>query len=249
MGALRQPQASKEIDTMKKTQLLSLVFIIYLFITAPVHAAETYTVGDACANFGSTLVDKNGENIIACLRNTDHTGYIWKSMTGSNGGGVPVGSIIAWLSSSLPPQEDGTQKWAECNGQVLSATEHPDLKNILGTTTLPDLRGEFLRGWDNGRGIDLDRKLGTFQSDAIRNLQGTLVVNTFFQGTPQVTMPTGIFSMAATYYDPFGSVVKDLGGHNPQRSLLTFNASNQVPTANENRPQNVAVIYIMRILP
>lgn len=42
-------------------------------------------------------------------------------------GGVPVGTVIAWSSSSLPPLEGGVQKWAECNGQTLAQAAYPEL--------------------------------------------------------------------------------------------------------------------------
>jgi len=42
-------------------------------------------------------------------------------------GGVPVGTVIAWASSSLPSLEGGVQKWAECNGQTLSQAAYPEL--------------------------------------------------------------------------------------------------------------------------
>ena len=45
-----------------------------------------------------------------------------------------------------------------------------------GTTTfnLPDLRGEFVRGWDHARGADVGRTLGSTQTDAIREITGTV---------------------------------------------------------------------------
>ena len=62
-----------------------------------------------------------------------------------------------------------------CDGRLLSRTTYADLFAKLGTvygagdgsTTfqLPDYRGEFLRGWDGGRGVDADRVRGSFQTD------------------------------------------------------------------------------------
>lgn len=79
---------------------------------------------------------------------------------------VPAGTIIAYADSTPP---DG---WLECNGQAVSRTTYADLFAAIGTTfgagdslttfNLPDLRGEFIRGWDNGRGVDVGRSLGSF---------------------------------------------------------------------------------------
>lgn len=62
-----------------------------------------------------------------------------------------------------------------CDGRLLSRTTYADLFAKLGTTygagdgsttfQLPDYRGEFLRGWDGGRGVDADRVRGSFQTD------------------------------------------------------------------------------------
>jgi len=45
---------------------------------------------------------------------------------------------------------------------------YPDLNIFLGGTTLPDFRGAFLRGNDNGRGFDTGRVLNTYQADDIK---------------------------------------------------------------------------------
>ena len=63
--------------------------------------------------------------------------------------------------------------WLKCNGEVVSRTQYAALFEAIGTrygagngsTTfgLPDLRGEFVRGWDDDRGVDPGRELGSFQ--------------------------------------------------------------------------------------
>lgn len=68
---------------------------------------------------------------------------------------TPIGSVVMW-GSSTPP--DG---WLEMNGQ--STSSYPELAAIYGST-LPDLRGEFVRGWDNGRGVDASRSLKGYQA-------------------------------------------------------------------------------------
>ena len=56
------------------------------------------------------------------------------------GGGVPVGTIIAWPGSNHPT-ENGT--WLLCNGQSTAA--YPKLKAIVGNT-VPNLNARFLEG-------------------------------------------------------------------------------------------------------
>lgn len=80
-----------------------------------------------------------------------------------------VGKVHICAFNSVPT---GTM---ECNGAAVSRTVYSALYAKLGTTwgagdgsttfNLPDLRGEFLRGWDNGRGVDSGRVFGSFQAD------------------------------------------------------------------------------------
>ncbi|MBN4944844.1 tail fiber protein [Stenotrophomonas maltophilia] len=67
--------------------------------------------------------------------------------------------------------------WLRCNGADVSRTTYAALFAAIGTRfgsangstfRLPDLRGEFIRGWDNGRGLDPGRSFGSMQDDAIR---------------------------------------------------------------------------------
>ncbi|EPU2804899.1 phage tail protein, partial [Escherichia coli] len=59
-----------------------------------------------------------------------------------------------------------------CNGAPFSAQEYPELAKAYPTNKLPDLRGEFIRGWDDGRGVDTGRGILSAQGDAIRNITG-----------------------------------------------------------------------------
>ena len=67
--------------------------------------------------------------------------------------------------------------WLKCNGALLSRTTYAALFAVIGTTygagdgsttfALPDLRGEFLRGLDDGRGVDGGRALGSAQRGSL----------------------------------------------------------------------------------
>ncbi|WP_249531349.1 phage tail protein [Escherichia coli] len=47
--------------------------------------------------------------------------------------------------------------WLKCNGAAFSSEKYPNLAKVYPTLKLPDLRGEFIRGWDDGRGWMLAR--------------------------------------------------------------------------------------------
>ena len=118
-------------------------------------------------------------------------------------------------------------------GQAITQAQYPKLYGLYGAT-LPDLRGEFIRGFDNGRGIDSGRSILSWQQDAIRNITGTY--QSYFN--TQANAKTGAF------YDA-GSTRGGSGG-NEGYKCLGFDASRVVPTASENRPRNIAFNYIVK---
>ncbi|HAW2311227.1 TPA: phage tail protein [Escherichia coli] len=74
------------------------------------------------------------------------------------GSALPVGVPVPWPSATPPTG------WLKCNGADFSAEEYPELAKAYPTNKLPDLRGEFIRGWDDGRGIDAGRVLLAMQA-------------------------------------------------------------------------------------
>ncbi|HFU7935712.1 TPA: phage tail protein, partial [Escherichia coli] len=66
---------------------------------------------------------------------------------------LPVGVPVPWPSATPPTG------WLKCNGAAFSAEEYPELAKVYPTNKLPDLRGEFIRGWDDGRGVDSARTI------------------------------------------------------------------------------------------
>jgi microcystin-dependent protein len=86
---------------------------------------------------------------------------------GAQSNSIPVGAIIPMAAPSVPAG------FLECNGATLKRSDYPALFSLIGTTygagdssttfLLPDLRGEWIRGWDNGRTVDSGRAFGAFQ--------------------------------------------------------------------------------------
>ena len=112
------------------------------------------------------------------------------------------------------------------NGQTITSAQYPKLFARYGSS-LPDLRGCFIRGL--GGNSDA---LGVVQGDAIRNITGT-----FNPGGNGVSA-SGVFSAGGARGSNSGSA--------GDSRLITFDASTQVPTANENRPRNIAFLYIVK---
>ncbi|MBS9432063.1 tail fiber protein [Photorhabdus hainanensis] len=73
---------------------------------------------------------------------------------------IPVGAPIPWPLANPPIG------YLTCNGSVFSKSQYPKLGEAYPDGKLPDLRGEFIRGWDDGRGVDNGRKLLSWQESS-----------------------------------------------------------------------------------
>jgi len=142
---------------------------------------------------------------------------------------MPVGGVIAYAGFPAP---DG---YLECNGASFSSSTYPKLYQAVGGTKIPDLRGQFVRGWDHGAGVDTGRVLGVAQGDAIQNIKGTF-------GNYSTTGQTasGVFSVVRVGSNSYAR------GHSLASVRATFDASKVARTANENRPKNIALMYIIK---
>ena len=151
---------------------------------------------------------------------------------------MPVGTPVPWPTSTAPTG------WLKCNGATFTAAQYPKLALAYPGLALPDLRGEFIRGWDDGRGLDSGRALLSAQSDAIRNITGQ--ISDIYGGGLMPGTKTGALS-ASTVSGP-GAYYLTSTTSGADRSILrlAFNASGSVPTASENRPVNIAFNYIVR---
>ena len=112
---------------------------------------------------------------------------------------------------------------------------YPELFAVLGNS-VPDLRGLFLRGHGGNSAA-----LGVQQSDAIRNIVGSSPTMT---GGGRYDQTSGAISAHVWYYQSANT----LGGPGMTYGL-NFDASRVVPTAEENRPVNTAVRFLVRARP
>lgn len=158
------------------------------------------------------------------------------------GSALPVGVPVPWPSATPPTG------WLKCNGAAFSAEEYPELAKAYPTNKLPDLRGEFIRGWDDERGVDSGRTLLSAQGDAIRNITGgfgQLRVNSEINAIVDVQSVSGAFYGGTSVRNNI-NVSMTYANDRIIRQDVHFSAANVVPTANENRPRNIAFNYIVR---
>nr|WP_225935809.1 phage tail protein [Pseudomonas fakonensis] len=162
---------------------------------------------------------------------------------------LPVGTMLPFPRGTVPAG------FLEVDGTEQSAAVYPDLAAYLGGAfntgseaagffRLPDSRGEFLRGWDHGRGVDAGRALGSNQLDALQNIQGELIANTSvaYQFLGEGVTASGAFAVSDRTANGFA----DGPSSSVQCGGATFDASRSARTATETRPRNIAVMWCIK---
>jgi phage-related tail fiber protein len=109
-----------------------------------------------------------------------------------------VGHIISYVEGSA------LSGYIKCNGAPVSRTTYADLFALIGTTfgvgdgsttfNVPDLRGEFIRGLDDLRGVDVGRTLGSFQDEQSAYLNAVDRVEVATTNTTITVPSNGTFS-------------------------------------------------------
>lgn len=139
---------------------------------------------------------------------------------------TPPAAVVAFAQNSAP---DG---WLKCNGAAVSRSVYAKLYLSIGTTfgagdgsttfNLPDLRGEFVRGWDDARGVDAGRAFGSAQADELKS-------HTHQQLYQNVDLAAAVD----------GSLQRQVGGVNDDRLTSATGGS-------ETRPRNIAMLYCIK---
>lgn len=139
------------------------------------------------------------------------------------GGNVPAGTIMPFAGSTAPVG------WLKCNGATVNRAFYADLFAVCSTTyntggeagtvfRLPELRGEFVRGWDDARGVDTGRTIGSHQDEMVGPHQ---------------------HGVANENDAASGGALQRLGG--PDDSFQVYEND-----GTENRPRNVALLYCIK---
>lgn len=132
---------------------------------------------------------------------------------------APVGIPQPWPLVTAP------LGWLICNGATFDKAMYPYLASAYPSGKLPDLRGEFIRGWDNGRGVDPGRSLLAWQDDMIKKHSHTL--GTYKSVDAGIKMPV--------------TAGAELSNSGVGGAMYTGEAG-----SSETRPSNIAFNYIVR---
>lgn len=146
---------------------------------------------------------------------------------------APSGAVVYFARNTAPAG------WLKANGAAVSRTAYADLFAAIGsdfgngdgfnTFNLPDLRGEFIRGWDDGRGIDGDRTLGSKQSGSVEQ---------HYHGLRYIGWDNSGNTNGST-----GGGVRLTAGDDPGFNNYNVDA---MYGSNETRPRNIALLACIK---
>ncbi|OWY38131.1 hypothetical protein CEK28_14055 [Xenophilus sp. AP218F] len=176
------------------------------------------------------------------------TGYGWLHEKFAGIDAAPPGKV-SHFAMTAPPAG-----WVKCDGALLSRAAYPALFAAIGTTFgagdgkttfgVPDLRGEFVRGWDDGRGVDTGRAAGSWQ-------RGSQFI---FDDGDNVGVPTMGKVAAANYTAGSQSPSETWDGYDggglafmANASVFKYNSDMGAAAAKHARPRNVALLACIKI--
>ncbi|WP_089617769.1 phage tail protein [Escherichia coli] len=246
------PTAPTAAQSVNNTQIATTAFVksaIAAMVGSAPAALDTLNELAAALgndpNFSTTVLNALAgkqplDNTLTNLSGKDVAGLLAYLGLGE-GSALPVGVPVPWPSATPPTG------WLKCNGAAFSAEEYPELAKAYPTNKLPDLRGEFIRGWDDGRGADSGRGL--------LSAQGAMSFD-HRHWIPTSSGPGGDGPMTAIFIDNNASMAYYPAGtneYNPTPStgtvLQTYTAKATLGSkmfGSETRPRNVAFNYIVR---
>ena len=215
-------------------------------VNAPTSFAPPYVFAGTSTSQSNTdiFMGWNGVNFTASQETTDF-GANWPiNITGTAG---PVGHVAAYAGNVVP------LGYLECNGAAVSRTTYVNLFGVCGilygagdgTTTfnLPDLRGYFVRGWDDSAGVDVGRVLGSTQADLVGPITDPGHKHTDAGHTHS---DTGADSTFGGTSGP-DSMQSWTGTHTTGSGVADIQSNTTgITGGTETRPKNVAMMYIIK---
>ena len=153
---------------------------------------------------------------------------------------IPTGMVAPFAVNTAPTG------WLECDGSAVSRATYADLFSALGTTwgvgdgsttfNVPDARGEFIRGWDNGKGTDSGRTFASSQADNANSISQ-------FNSSGSGQIASAVATITVPTDGSYSSYLKEDG------RLTTYGSGGFRVQTNgiETRPRNIAMMYCVKV--
>ncbi|MFG5896726.1 phage tail protein [Escherichia coli] len=247
------PTAPTAAQSVNNTQIATTAFVksaIAAMVGSAPAALDTLNELAAALgndpNFATTMLNALSgkqplDNTLTNLSGKDVAGLLTYLGLGE-GSALPVGVPVPWPSATPPTG------WLKCNGAPFSAEEYPKLAKAYPKLKLPDLRGEFIRGWDDGRGVDSARLLLSSQAASIlehnHEMHG-------WTGNPLMardvySSDSSVFAVQLSIGDG-GLLYSWKDGSGTTNDSKRMDRTNHVSSgAGDGSPRNIAFNYIVR---
>ncbi|HAG9079580.1 TPA: phage tail protein [Escherichia coli] len=190
-------------------------------------------------NFATTMLNALAgkqplDNTLTNLSGKDVAGLL--TYLGLGEGAPAIGVPFFWPSAAMPNtviDSWSSMVFLKFNGAKFSATDYPVLAKVFPSLVLPEARGDFIRIWDDGRGVDSGRGLLSTQSDLMK--QFTLQ----YYGPSAGTGTRTVFALQSNANGIYTSGISQNDGSG---TAAAFN----VPGGTETRPRNIAFNFLVR---
>ena len=153
------------------------------------------------------------------------------------GEGAPaIGVPFLWPSAAMPNTVIGSWSsmvFLKFNGAKFSASDYPVLAKVFPSLVLPEARGDFIRIWDDGRGVDGGRTLLSAQDFAQQRITGN------FMGGAMGSSGSIKAGALVNSYTNYGAASQDL-------QHFSIDSAIETKTASETRPRNIAFNFLVR---
>lgn len=217
---------------------------------------KSWTVQNSCTgNFTITCKTASGSGVQVISGLTSRIFCDGVNITDEtfNANNDMVGAVLPFAMNLAPTG------WLICNGQEVSRTAYARLFSRIGTlygsgdgtTTfrIPDMRGEFVRGFDAGRGVDVGRMFGSYQSYAMERITASFTtrpsVSSSSVATQNIVGTTGSMTLSALSAGDY-IPTQTVGSTGYKADVVNFDSSSQTQTSTETRPRNIALLYCIK---
>ena len=201
--------------------------------TAPETLDTLKELADALGNdpnFATTVLNKLAEKLAKDQNGADipNKAAFLQNLGLGEGSALPVGVPVPY-PLAVPPAG-----WMKCNGSPFNLTSFPALAAVFPSGVLPDLRGEFIRGWDDGSGVDAGRGVLSSQGAQVGTFYAELaIISATLTGTGAK------FTDSVRLGQTSSNITVDNNNDKNASGNVTINPA-------DTRPRNIAFNYIVR---